>query len=450
MNEILIVDDDESVLKALCQTLELEGAKVLQAKNGKEALKYINPQWKGVVVTDINMPEMDGLTLLRKAQAIDNDLPVIMLTGYGDISVAVGAMREGAYDFLEKPFSTEQLIETILRAEDKRSLTLENRALRIAVAEHSHPGPRIIGNHPKMKQLRSLLNEIKDTPTDVIIKGETGCGKELLARYLHAHSARGKNHFVAINCGAIPESLIESELFGHEAGAFTGAGKQRMGKFEYANGGTLFLDEIESMPMSLQIKMLRVLEERKVEPIGGNRVIPLDIRILAATKEDLKDLSNTDAFRQDLYYRLNVVEVDIPPLRERREDIPLLFEHFIWAAANRYGSEVPGLSASQRQALLNHDWPGNVRELRNLAECYVLIGPERAFSRILCPDIDNANITLAEQLNQHEEVLVREALSRHHGILKYVQDELGLGRKTLYEKMKKYNIEKQNFKGLSD
>ena len=202
--------------------------------------------------------------------------------------------------------------------------------------------------------------------------------------------------------------------------------------------------------MSLQIKMLRVLEERKVEPIGGNRVIPLDIRILAATKEDLKDLSNTDAFRQDLYYRLNVVEVDIPPLRERREDIPLLFEHFIWAAANRYGSEVPGLSASQRQALLNHDWPGNVRELRNLAECYVLIGPERAFSRILCPDIDNANITLAEQLNQHEEVLVREALSRHHGILKYVQDELGLGRKTLYEKMKKYNIEKQNFKGLSD
>ena len=447
MNEVLVVDDDATVRKALSQTLELEGVKVLQASSGPEALPQIESDWPGVVVSDMNMPEMSGLELLQKIHSIDKDLPVIILTGFGDVSLAVSAMREGAYDFLEKPFSTEQMLETINRAHEKRLLTLENKRLRKEVEEQSRPGPRIIGNTPQIRQMRDLLNQVKDSPADVLINGETGCGKELIARYLHAHSERNSKHFVAINCGALPESLIESELFGHEAGAFTGAGKKRVGKFEYASGGTLFLDEIESMPMALQIKMLRVLEERKVEPLGGNREIPIDIRIVAATKEDLKSLSDAGDFRLDLYYRLNVVQVHIPALRERKEDIPVLFEHFVWTAANRYGSEVPGLSSAQRHALLSHDWPGNVRELRNLAECYVLLGAERAFASILSPHSNNGHITLAEQVGHYEEVLLRESLIRHKGRLKNAQEELGLGRKTLYEKMKKYGLDKQNFKG---
>ncbi|MGB1092992.1 MAG: sigma-54-dependent transcriptional regulator, partial [Oceanobacter sp.] len=353
MMKVLVVDDEAGVRKALAQTLEIEGFDTLTAENGKDALAKLPDGWGGIVVTDINMPEMDGMELLRQLRLKDPDMPVILLTGHGDVSIAVDAMRNGAYDFLEKPFSTEHLVETIQRAQEKRLLTLENRQLREEVEVQSRPGPRIIGNHADMKRLRDTLNHIKDTPADVLIHGDTGCGKELVARYLHTHSNRSDKAFVAINCGAIPESLIESELFGHEAGAFTGAGKKRVGKFQYANGGTLFLDEIESMPMVLQIKMLRVLEERKVEPLGGNQQIPLDIRIVAATKVDLKELSDKGEFRLDLYYRLNVVQVHIPALKDRREDVPVLFEHFIWAAANRYPTaEVEPLTATQRQLLM--------------------------------------------------------------------------------------------------
>lgn len=446
MTQVLIVDDEDVVRHSLSQTLEIEDITTLTACHGREALQTIQPDWPGVVVTDINMPEMDGIELLTAIKHIDSDLPVIMLTGHGDISLAVESMRLGAYDFLEKPFSTEQLLETIRRAREKRLLTLENRQLRREVQAQSHPGPRIIGNHADMKQLRDTLDHIKDTPADILIQGDTGCGKELVARYLHAHSNRSDKAFVAINCGAIPESLIESELFGHEAGAFTGAGKKRVGKFEHADGGTLFLDEIESMSLALQIKMLRVLEERKVEPLGGNQQIPLNIRIIAATKKDLKQLSDDGEFRLDLYYRLNVVQVHIPALRNRREDIPLLFEHFVWLAANRYGSEVPPLTASQRQQLLSHDWPGNVRELRNLAECTVLLGSERAFAGLHQNAAGSNAITLAEQVSRYEEMLIREVLTRHQGRLKEAQQEMGLGRKTLYEKMKKYGIDKQTFK----
>ncbi|MCY0966804.1 sigma-54-dependent transcriptional regulator [Parathalassolituus penaei] len=451
MMEVLVVDDEELVRKSLAQTLEIEGADVVTAANGREALAHIHTGWAGVVVTDINMPVMDGMALLREIRLIDADLPVIMLTGHGDVSIAVDAMRQGAYDFLEKPFSTDVLLETVQRAQEKRLLTLENRRLRQEVEVQSRPGPRIIGNHPDIRKLRDTLNHVKDTPADVLINGETGCGKELVARYLHTHSKRSSKAFVAINCGAIPENLIESELFGHEAGAFTGAGKKRVGKFQYANGGTLFLDEIESMPMVLQIKMLRVLEERKVEPLGSNQQIPLDIRIIAATKVDLKELSDKGEFRLDLYYRLNVVQVHIPPLRDRREDVPILFEHFVWAAANRYGgSEVPALTSAMRQQLMAHDWPGNVRELRNLAECFVLLGPERAFDSALRTEAGSGGrISLAEQVSRYEEMLIREVLTRHQGRLKDAQEEMGLGRKTLYEKMKKYGLDKQTFKGLS-
>ncbi|MFL0808760.1 MAG: sigma-54 dependent transcriptional regulator [Oceanobacter sp.] len=251
MIDVLVVDDETDVLKALTQTLEIEGINTLTATNGQEALALVQPGWAGIVLTDINMPVMDGMELIRQLRTIDPDLPVIMLTGHGDVSIAVEAMRNGAYDFLEKPFATDVLLETVQRAQEKRLLTLENRQLRVEVEINERPGPRIIGSHPDVKKLRDTLNHIKDTPADVLINGDTGCGKELVARYLHSHSKRGDKAFVAINCGAIPENLIESELFGHEAGAFTGAGKKRVGKFQYANGGTLFLDEIESMPMAL-------------------------------------------------------------------------------------------------------------------------------------------------------------------------------------------------------
>lgn len=447
MIEVLVVDDEIGIRKALTQTLEIEGIPTLTAANGQEALAQVQSGWAGVIVTDINMPVMDGMELIRHVRAIDPDLPVIMLTGHGDVSIAVEAMRSGAYDFLEKPFATDVLLETVQRAQEKRLLTLENRQLREEVEMHERPGPRIIGSHGDMKKLRDTLQHIKDTPADVLIHGDTGCGKELVARYLHSHSKRGDKAFVAINCGAIPETLIESELFGHEAGAFTGAGKKRVGKFLYANGGTLFLDEIESMPMVLQIKMLRVLEERKVEPLGGNEQIPLDIRVVAATKVDLKELSDRGEFRLDLYYRLNVVQVHIPPLRNRREDVPVLFEHFVWVAANRYGSEVLPVTVAQRQQLLSHDWPGNVRELRNLAECFVLLGGDRAFESMQHGNGEAASrITLADQVGRYEEMLLRETLTRHQGRLKDTQEELGLGRKTLYEKMKKFGLDKQTFK----
>ena len=446
--QVLIVDDERSVREALSQTLQLEDYETQTAQGGRDALDQLNTNWPGIVITDINMPEMDGLELLSQIKLLDDQLPVIVLTGHGNISMAVDAIKQGAYDFLEKPFSNEILIETVDRAQEKRYLTLENTVLKRKLEDSSRPGPRIIGKHASMKHMRSLLDKIKYTPADVLIKGETGTGKELVARYLHHHGQRSQRPFVAINCAALPESIIESELFGHEAGAFTGASKKRVGKFEYANGGTLLLDEIESMPVSLQTKILRVLETRKVEPLGANKLIDLDIRIIAASKEDLKQLSDEGKFRADLYYRLNVIEVEIPPLRSRKEDIPLLFEHFMALSAHRYGTETPNLPQAHMQSLLNNDWPGNVRELRNVADCYTLLGESRAFGQqgSTYTNFSELELTLPEQMDQFEESIIRSALSRHQGRLKSVQESLGIGRKTLYEKMKKYNIDKMLFK----
>ena len=265
---VVIVDDEVMVTEALQQTLVIEGHKALGVNCARNALKLLSPDWNGVVITDINMPDMDGLTLLKEIMLIDRHIPVIVLTAFGVVSNVVEAMQEGAYDFLEKPFATDQLLETVQRALEKRNLLLENRRLRQTIANQSKPGPKILGGHPSVVELRALLDRVKDTQADILIHGETGTGKELVARYLHQYSRRGDQPFVAINCGAIAKSLMESELLGHEAGAFTGAEKKRVGKIEYANGGTLFLDEIESMPMEVQIHLLRVLEERKLSRLG--------------------------------------------------------------------------------------------------------------------------------------------------------------------------------------
>ncbi|WP_372737498.1 sigma-54-dependent transcriptional regulator [Neptunomonas sp.] len=448
-NTVLLVDDEKHIRLSAGQTLELAGYSVIALSRAEQALEHITEQWCGVLVTDINMPGIDGLELMQTARAIDADLPVILITGHGDISMAVSAMRNGAYDFIEKPFSTELLVDIVRRAMEKRALTIENRRLRQELEAQSAPGPRIIGNSPSVTQLRRLVNTVADTPADILILAETGSGKDLLARYIHEHSSRRDKNFVAINCGAVPESLIESELFGHEKGAFTDAKAKRIGKFEHADGGTVFLDEIESMPLNLQVKLLRVLEERTIERLGSNELIQLNIRVIAASKVDLKTQAGQGTFREDLYYRLNVVRVDIPPLRERLDDIPMLFQHFSILASTQYGREVLPLSRERMHSLMTHDWPGNVRELRNLAERYVLLGESCTFdfdNRPITDSAETGQMTLPKQVERFEKILLQTELARHGGSIKDTLSSLGLPRKTLYDKMCKYGLDKNDFK----
>ncbi|RRJ84071.1 sigma-54-dependent transcriptional regulator [Aestuariirhabdus litorea] len=445
---VIFVDDEHHIRVTVQQTLELEDYSVRCFGSGGEVLDELGIDWPGVIVSDINMPGMDGIELMKRIREIDPDLPVILVTGHGDISMAVAAIRDGAYDFIEKPFASELLVDVVKRALEKRNLTLENRNLRREIEAQSAPGPRILGNTQSIRNMRRIIHQVLNAPTDILINGETGTGKELVARYLHEHSVRREKNFVAINCGAVPENLIESELFGHEAGAFTGADKSRVGKFEYANGGTLFLDEIESMPMAVQVKLLRVIEERMVERLGSNELIPLDIRIVAATKVDLKELSDEGNFRSDLFYRLNIVTIDIPALRDRLEDLPLLFEHFALIASARYQQEIIPLPGERMQQLLQHDWPGNVRELRNLAERYVLLGDEANLvltEQGQCDELQSRR-TLSERVDQFERSLIHEALQRNRGSIKETMVSLGLARKTLYDKMKKHDLDRLDYK----
>lgn len=443
---VMIIDDEPHITTALLQVFEIAG---ISAKAFNEPQKFLTEFTLNqplVIITDVNMPKINGINLMKRVHKQDASLPVILLTGFGDIAMAVDALKQGAYDFIEKPFNNEHIIDVIQRAIDKRNLTLENRTLKQELRSQSLPGPRILGISPGINKLRHILNQVIDTPADILIEGETGTGKELVARYLHDHSSRVSANFVAINCGAIPEHIIESELFGAEAGAYTGADKTRLGKFEYANNGTLFLDEIESTPLSLQVKLLRVLEDRKVERLGSNTPISLNIRVIAATKVDLQTLCESGAFRQDLLYRLNLVTVPIPPLRERREDAPLLFLHFARIASARYHKALIPLNAEQTTKLTSHNWPGNVRELRNLAERYVLLGGDAAFAQTT-PDNDSlqTSMSLQQRVEFFERMLIEEALGHNKGSIKYTMEQLELPRKTLYDKMKKYDLDRKHF-----
>ena len=445
---IILIDDEKHIRTAGSQTLELAGYDVTALESAEKALSLLDEDWPGVVISDINMPGTDGLSFMNQALAKVPDLPVILITGHGDISMAVNAMRDGAYDFIEKPFPADLLTDVVRRAMEKRALTLENRILRQELQAQNTPGPRIIGKAQSVHQMRQLLMQVADTPADILIMGETGTGKDLVARYIHENSRRVSNNFVAINCGGVPENLMESELFGHEKGAFTDAKSQRIGKLEHADGGTLFLDEIESMPMSLQIKLLRVLEERSIERLGSNQQVPLDLRIVAASKADLKELSAEGKFREDLYYRLNVVRVDIPALRERPEDIPLLFQHFALVASALYQKEIPALSPERVHSLMAYDWPGNVRELRNVAERYVLLGEACTFEfdRLIPQENSASGITLPEKVERFERMLIEEDLAKNNGSIKETLVSLGLPRKTLYDKMRKYGLDKRDYK----
>ncbi|SFP69402.1 sigma-54-dependent transcriptional regulator [Pseudomonas borbori] len=440
MNEalcVLIVEDDPHVLLGCQQALALEDIDSIGLGSAEEALAQVDADFPGIVVSDIRLPGMDGLRLLNELKRRDPSLPVVLITGHGDIGMAVGAMRDGAYDFIEKPFSPERLVEVVRRALEQRGLAREVSALRRQLAGRQALEQRLIGRSPAMQRLRELIANVADTGANVLIEGETGTGKELVARCLHDFSRRQSKQFVALNCGGLPESLFESEIFGHEAHAFTGAGKRRIGKIEHAHGGSLFLDEIESMPLNLQIKLLRVLQEHSLERLGSNQPIAVDCRVIAATKADLDQLGRAGQFRSDLYYRLNVVSLELPPLRERREDIGLLFEHFLQLAALRFDRPPPALDHPTLAALLAHDWPGNVRELRNVAERFALGLP--AFKHSGLAD-GGSGPGFAEAVEAFERNLLGDALARHAGNLSQAAQALGMAKTTLFDKVKKYGL----------
>ncbi|WP_165674493.1 two-component system response regulator DctD [Metapseudomonas otitidis] len=436
--QVLLIDDDPHLRQALSQTLDLAGLKVASLGDAKGVADALDPDWPGVVVSDIRMPGIDGLELLRQLHARDPQLPVLLITGHGDVPLAVQAMRAGAYDFLEKPFASDDLLDSVRRALDLRRLVLENRSLRLALSDRQQLSARIIGQSAASQRLREQVGALAATHADVLILGETGAGKEVVARALHDLSSRRDGPFVAINAGALAESVVESELFGHEQGAFTGATKRRIGKFEYANGGTLFLDEIESMSPDVQVKLLRLLQERVVERLGANQLIPLDIRIIAATKEDLRQAADQGRFRADLYYRLNVASLRLPPLRERGEDILLLFRHFAEAASARHGGQPRPLDAGQRATLLAHNWPGNVRELQNAAERFAL-GLDLALDNS-APEVPLGGGGLSEQVEAFEKALIQAELANPHSSMRSLAEALGLPRKTLSDKLRKHNL----------
>jgi two-component system C4-dicarboxylate transport response regulator DctD len=438
---VLVVDDDADLRESTVQALELAGIAVQDVATAEQAFDYISFGFPGVVLTDIRMPGMDGLTLMSRVHEIDREIPVILMTGHGDVQLAVRAMREGAHDFIEKPFSANQMTELVARATDFRRLVLENRVLRAAAGQSDDLEQRLIGRSNAMIDLRRRLRTIGPAETDVLIVGETGSGKEVVARALHDLSPRARKPFVVIDCAAIPAPLIESELFGHEQGAFAGAMRARTGKFEHAAGGTVLLDDIAALPPPLQGKLLRVVEDRAVSRLGSNEVHTLDIRIIATARVPLIAEVEAGRFRADLLYRLNVVTLDVPPLSERREDIALLFLRLLSEAAARHRIDaIPAVPPALLGALAARDWPGNVRELRNAADRFALgLGLETVTGDLV------QSQRLADRVAAFERREIEAALAAHGGILKAVYESLGLSRKSLYEKIQKLGIDKTAF-----
>jgi len=434
MSEVLLIEDEASIRAAMMQSLKLAGIAVTAVASAEEALAWIDVHFLGVVLTDVRLPGMSGLELLDAAMARDRELPVIVVTGHGDVTMAVQAMRQGAYDFIEKPFRADHIVEVARRALDKRRLVIENRALKSALQDRDDV-PELVGESVAIERLRGFIATIGPTGADVLINGETGTGKEVVARRLHAAGSPDAP-FVAINCAAMPETMFESEVFGHEAGAFTGAAKRRIGKFEFARGGTVFLDEIESMPLALQVKLLRVLQERTVERLGGNESIKVNCRIVAASKVDLEKLSREGGFRADLYYRISTVSLQLPALREHPSDIPSLLGLFVRQACARYDRPVPDWTPQQMAAWSALPWPGNVRELKGFADRLVL-GLVDARQE---PAQARSPLTLSLQLELFEKNALRAALRRAGGNVVLAAEQLGIGKTTLYDKLKRFEI----------
>jgi two-component system C4-dicarboxylate transport response regulator DctD len=442
---ILIIDDEEIMRTALEQWLRLSGFQTHIAANANDALAMVDDVRPHVILTDVRMPGLSGLDLLRIVRERALEAEIILITGHGDVPMAVEAMRAGAFDFLQKPYVPDQLVKTLRRAAEQSSLKRELHQLRRKLDGGEHElETRLVGSSRATETVRNAIRALASIPADVIITGETGTGKEVVARCLHDFSPRATGPFVAVNCAAIPAELIESELFGHEAGAFTSARDKRIGKFEFANGGTLLLDEIESMPLVAQAKVLRVIQERSVERVGSNKAIPLDLRIVAASKVDLAAESEAGRFRADLFYRLNMATIDLAPLRERGDDSVLLFHHFLAQASQRFNKPTPPLHPADINAILLHNWPGNVRELKAAADRFALglDAMGRTLDSLLGPKSapTSQTVSLAERVAAYERHVIEAELAKHGDSIAAVVDALQVPRRTLSEKMTRLGV----------
>ena len=453
--QVMVVDDDRYLLMAIGQTLELNGYKVSTFTSPIEALEILGKEEYAAVISDIKMPTMDGLQFLAHIKAVDQELPVIMITGHGDIALAVTAIQSGAYDFLQKPVDEDVLLACLVRAMEKRQLVLENRRLNISLKEQRQDLTRfygLIGNHPAMHRLYDIIKAVATEADPVIIYGETGTGKELVARAIHEIGSRADQPFVAVNMGAMPAEMMESELFGYVKGAFTGALQRKIGKFEFAGNGTLFLDEICSLPIALQSKLLRVLEEKTITPLGSNTAIPVKARIVTATNKDLEKEIAKETFRLDLYYRLNVLPIRIQPLRERKEDIPLLVEFF--RQEYSYGKmQAPALFSPEAiREIIENPWPGNVRELRNHVRRLCILGSIERSDTVDCGETRDATASEAELLplkeytDRMEKEYIEGVLRKNRGQVAPTCGRLKISRKSFYDKVNRFGIDLNSFR----
>ena len=439
---ILIVDDDRSNLESLDRVFRRERFEVVTAESGKAALDAVRKQRVNVVLTDLMMPGMNGVDLLKSVKAISPESDVILMTAYGTIETAVEAMKEGAYDFVTKPFKRIEIVKAVRRAIEKQTLVTENQALREELGR-VRKERRIIGNSLPLRQTLEMVQQVAPSSATVLLLGESGTGKELFARAIHEGSPRRDRPFVAINCAALPESILESELFGYEEGAFTGARRRKEGRFELAHTGTLFLDEIAEMSPTTQVKILRVLQEGEFERLGATRSIRVDVRVIAATNKDLRARVQAGAFREDLFYRLDVISIHLPPLRDHREDVPLLAQHFLQRYAEKNAKTIRGISREAMDVLTDHRWPGNVRELENTIERAVVLAKGDVVTldelpEALCGEVrqrKSVTIPLGTPLEEIELQLIHETLKLTRGNKKLAAQLLGTSTRTIYRKL---------------
>jgi two-component system C4-dicarboxylate transport response regulator DctD len=437
---ILLVDDEPEIRTSYSQALDLAGFAVRSFPTAESVLDLLGHEFDGVLIADIRLPRMDGMTLLGRVRAIDPEIPVVLVTGHADLPFAVRAMREGAYDFLEKPAGAQLLATVARRATDFRRLVVENRRLRSAVGPTDSIESRLTGRSSRIEEIRYQIMAVARTDTDVLIVGETGTGKGVAARAVHEFSDRAARPFVIVDCAGLPSERVESELFGHAVGAFPGATRPRYGKFEHARSGTVLLDEISSASLDLQAKLLRVIEDRAMTPLGSDEKVPLDVRFVATSKVPLEREVAAGRFRADLLYRLNGLTLRLPTLAERREDIPALFMQFVEEAAIRYGRHDVRVTQSTISDITHRDWPGNVRELRNAASRYLLgLGQDHDLVA------GDSSTRLADRVADFERSIIAGALLASNGSLKTVYETLGVSRKTLYEKMQKYGLDRHEF-----
>ena len=441
--KVLVVDDEAIVREALGDWLKDIGYQVFTAENGHKALEVVEKEKPGIMIADLVMPGMDGIELMKRAKAQQPNIEVIIITAYASIPTAITAMKEGAYDYIEKPFCPERAELLVKKLAEHQELVEENLSLRQRL-EDRYRFENIIAKSSKMQRVIEVIKVVAKSNATVLITGESGTGKELVARALHSQSHRRNKPFVAVSCAALPESLLESELFGHEKGSFTGAYAQKKGKFEFANGGTLFLDEVGEMSANIQVHLLRVLEEKEFTRVGGNEPTRVDVRVISATNKDLRKAIEKQEFREDLYYRLNVVNIELPPLRERKEDIPLLAEHFLHKFAMENRKEVTEFSPEAIEFLLDYDWPGNVRELENAIERAIILSKD---SPITTADLPQENLSLVgsasigKNLKEVEKSHILNVLRETSENYSEAARILGVSRMTLYNKAKEYGFD---------